>query len=64
MLTYKMLGQKGKIPIDSTHGPLAQVVEHLTFNQVVRGSSPRWLIKLRDKVEAGLEPVLMARVAH
>ena len=27
-----------------TYGPLAQVVEHLTFNQVVRGSSPRWLI--------------------
>ena len=24
-------------------GSLAQVVEHLTFNQVVRGSSPRWL---------------------
>ena len=28
-------------------GPLAQVVEHLTFNQVVRGSSPRWLMKCR-----------------
>ena len=26
-----------------TYGPLAQAVEHLTFNQVVRGSSPRWL---------------------
>ena len=25
------------------YGLLAQVVEHLTFNQVVRGSSPRWL---------------------
>ena len=25
-------------------GTLAQVVEHLTFNQVVRGSSPRCLI--------------------
>ena len=25
------------------YGPLAQAVEHLTFNQVVRGSSPRWL---------------------
>ena len=23
--------------------PLAQLVEHLTFNPVVRGSSPRWL---------------------
>ena len=26
--------------------PLAQVVEHLTFNQVVPGSSPGWLICL------------------
>ena len=26
-------------------GPLAQVVEHLTFNQVVRSSSLRWLTK-------------------
>ncbi len=26
------------------YGPLAQVVEHLTFNQVVRGSSPRCLM--------------------
>ena len=26
-----------------SYGILAQVVEHLTFNQVVRGSSPRWL---------------------
>ncbi len=25
--------------------PLAQTVEHLTFNQGVRGSSPRWLTK-------------------
>ena len=25
-------------------GLLAQVVEHLTFNQVVAGSSPAWLI--------------------
>ena len=25
------------------YGPLAQVVEHLTFNQVVPGSSPGWL---------------------
>ena len=30
-------------PSKTLYGPLAQVVEHLTFNQVVRGSSPRWL---------------------
>ena len=28
-----------------TYGPLAQAVEHLTFNQVVRGSNPRCLIQ-------------------
>ena len=27
------------------YGRVAQVVEHLTFNQVVRGSNPRTLIK-------------------
>ena len=27
-------------------GLLAQVVEHLTFNQVVAGSSPAWLISI------------------
>jgi hypothetical protein len=31
-------------------GSLAQVVEHLTFNQVVRGSSPRWLTKLGSRL--------------
>jgi hypothetical protein len=25
------------------HEPLAQLVEHLTFNQGVEGSSPSWL---------------------
>ena len=32
--------------LDCYFGTLAQVVEHLTFNQVVRGSSPRCLICL------------------
>ena len=27
------------------YGSVAQVVEHLTFNQVVRGSNPRTLMK-------------------
>ncbi len=27
-------------PSDRTHGPLAQLAEHLTFNQVVAGSIP------------------------
>ena len=28
------------------YGILAQLVEHLTFNQVVRGSNPRCLIEM------------------
>jgi hypothetical protein len=37
----------GSIPelgIQRKYGILAQLVEHLTFNQVVRGSNPRCLI--------------------
>ena len=34
------------------YGILAQVVEHLTFNQVVRGSNPRCLIKNASLKEA------------
>ena len=30
------------------HGRVAQVVEHLTFNQVVRGSNPRTLIAINS----------------
>ena len=33
------------------YGILAQVVEHLTFNQVVRGSNPRCLIKKTSRIE-------------
>ena len=29
------------------YGRVAQLVEHLTFNQVVRGSNPRCLMNLR-----------------
>ena len=38
---YILLGHVCSI---KTHGILAQSVEHLTFNQVVRGSNPRCLI--------------------
>ena len=31
------------------YGVLAQSVEHLTFNQVVRGSNPRCLMKMRSR---------------
>ena len=30
--------------MNTIYGLLAQVVEHLTFNQVVAGSSPAWLM--------------------
>jgi hypothetical protein len=36
----------GSNPVLSTrYGPLAQLVEHLTFNQGVPGSSPGWLTR-------------------
>ena len=34
----------GSIPALGIYGALAQLVEHLTFNQVVRGSNPRCFI--------------------
>ena len=37
------------LPSPVLYGPLAQVVEHLTFNQVVRGSSPRWLMRIAER---------------
>ena len=40
-------------PSDCSHGPLAQLAEHLTFNQVVAGSIPaRPTRKSRDYVTA------------
>ena len=33
----------GSNPASPVYGRVAQVVEHLTFNQVVRGSNPRTL---------------------
>lgn len=33
--------------LDSFHDSLAQLAEHLTFNQGVRGSNPRWVTKNR-----------------
>ena len=36
-----------------THGPLAQLVEHLTFNQVVPRSSRGWITKNMDGFPSG-----------
>ena len=42
-LTAAFAGSNPASPV-SLYGCVAQVVEHLTFNQVVRGSNPRTLI--------------------
>ena len=49
-LTAALVGSNPTSPVravdkncSNEYGALAQSVEHLTFNQVVRGSSPRWL---------------------
>ena len=42
-LTAAFAGSNPASP--ASYGPLAQVVEHLTFNQVVRGSNPRCFTK-------------------
>ena len=44
-LTPAFAGSNPASPVTYKYGPLAQVVEHLTFNQVVPGSSPGWLMK-------------------
>ena len=46
-LTPAFAGSNPASPVLSyfIYGLLAQVVEHLTFNQVVPGSSPGWLIE-------------------
>ena len=42
-LTLAFVGSNPAIP--AKYDPLAQVVEHLTFNQGVRSSSLRWITK-------------------
>ena len=45
-LTAAFAGSNPASPV-FLYGILAQLVEHLTFNQVVRGSNPRCLIKIK-----------------
>ena len=42
-LTPAFVGSNPTSPAFLFYGPLAQSVEHLTFNQVVGGSNPPWL---------------------
>ena len=46
-LTPAFVGPNPTSPVK--YGVLAQSVEHLTFNQVVRGSNPRCLMKMRSR---------------
>ena len=47
-LTAAFAGSNPASPVLFLSGCVAQVVEHLTFNQVVRGSNPRTLIILHE----------------
>ena len=46
-LTPAFVGPNPTSPVK--YGVLAQSVEHLTFNQVVRGSNPRCLTTLKQR---------------
>ena len=41
------------------YDPLAQMAEHLTFNQGVRGSTPRWVTKTKRADLSALFVLLM-----
>jgi hypothetical protein len=42
-LTLEFAGSTPATPAINQIDPLAQLAEHLTFNQGVRGSNPRWI---------------------
>ena len=48
-LTPVFVGSNPAIP--AIYGPLAQLVEHMTFNHGVRGSIPRWATKYAGVAE-------------
>ena len=43
----------------TTYDPLAQSVEHLTFNQGVRGSSLRWVTKIREGIALAMPSLIL-----
>ena len=57
-LTLASAGSSPASP--AKYGPLAQSAEHLTFNQVVRGSNLRWLTKNRKDIRKGILSILLA----
>ncbi len=50
---YNMLAQFRRSGV-AAFDPLAQSVEHLTFNQGVRGSNPRWITKKGNTATGGV----------
>ena len=49
ILYYSVFERTAPGTEESGNGLLAQVVEHLTFNQVVAGSSPAWLMYVKSR---------------
>ena len=47
-----------------THEPLAQLAEHLTFNQGARGSNPRWLTTEKSSEPTGFEDFLFSKIIY
>ena len=56
---YNMLAQFRRSGVAASD-PLAQSVEHLTFNQGVRGSNPRWITKKAVRRQCGVRFFLCA----
>ena len=63
-LTPAFAGSNPASPVLSyfIYGLLAQVVEHLTFNQVVPGSSPGWLMKRKTAANKILRQFFFFRI--
>jgi hypothetical protein len=59
MFGYNVLARSKNDTASKRLEPLAQMAEHLTFNQRVRGSNPRWLTKYKPP-EIGLKSSLPA----
>ena len=53
-----LAARRPRIPF--RYGPLAQAVEHLTFNQVVSGSSPEWLSVIKPLKRTGFKGFVLS----
>ena len=59
-LTPAFVGSNPTSPVYK-YGRVAQVVEHLTFNQVVRGSNPRTLIDFKASEEVDSSDIFLRK---